>query len=190
MDRVMVRLDEHLSILSTEEGLEENIGASAAAAEALFKQTRPKFSHIVVDVPRTLSPYTHHALGNADYIVFVTEFTIMGLRESLRYFEYCRDILKSRTPIFVASRVGMAGKHQMPQAEFEKGLGQKITFSIPFVLDAHAAATAGELLTETTKNAPVIKALQSLAEHFVEGAESKAPPPKAKGLMGLIKGGK
>jgi pilus assembly protein CpaE len=189
MDRVMVRLDDQLSILSTEESLEENVSASAAAAEALFKQTRPKFSHIVVDVPRTLSPYTRYALGHSDHIVCVTEYTIMGLRESLRYLEYCRDVLKVPPPIFVASRVGMAGKHQMPNAEFEKGLGHKIAYSVPFILDAHAAATAGELLVETTKNAPAIKALNALAAQFVEGAQAKELPTK-KGLLGIIKGGK
>jgi pilus assembly protein CpaE len=189
MDRVMVRMDEYLSILSTEESLEENVSASAAAAEALFKQTRPKFSHIVVDVPRTLSPYTRYALGNSDHIICVTEYTIMGLRESLRYLEYCRDILKVRPPIFVASRTGMAGKHQMPNAEFEKGLGHKVDFNVPFILDAYAAATAGELLAETTKNAPVLKALHALAAHFVDGAETKEPKAK-KGLMGVLKGGK
>ena len=96
-------------------------------------------------MPRFLSPYTRHALGQADHIICVTEYTIMGLRESLRYLEYCRDVLK-RPAIFVGNRTGMAGKHQMPQEEFEKGLGQKIACNIPFVIDAHAAATAGERL--------------------------------------------
>src|SRR5262249_7022182 len=119
MDRVMVKLDEQLSILSTEEGLEENIVVSAASAEALYKQTRPKFSHVVVDVPRILTPYTRYALAHADHIICVTEYTIKGLRESLRYLEYCRDSLKVSVPMFVVNRSGMAGKHQMPNAEFE-----------------------------------------------------------------------
>jgi pilus assembly protein CpaE len=191
MDRVMVKLDEQLSILSTEEGLEDNIAASQAASEALMKQTRPKFSHIVIDVPRHLSPYTRHALGHADHIVCVTEYTIMGLRESLRYLEYCRDMLK-RTPVFVGNRTGMAGKHQMPQAEFEKGLGVKIAYNIPFVIDAHAAATAGELLAETAKNSPATKALHALAAQFVDGAEAKEKESagKSKSLLGFLKGGK
>jgi pilus assembly protein CpaE len=189
MDRVMVKVDDQLSVLSTEEAIEENFSASAAAAEALLKQIRPKFSHIVADVPRVLTPYTRHALAHSDHIVCVTEYTITGLRESLRYLEYCRDVLKVPVPLFVANRVGMAGKHQIPQAEFEKGLGQKIEFSIPFVLDAHAAATAGELLVETAKNAPASKALHALAAHFVEGADVKAAETK-KGMMGFLKGKK
>jgi len=190
MDRVMVKLDEHLSVLSTEESLEENVAVSDAAAEALFKQTRPKFSHIVVDVPRTLSPYTRYALGHADHIICVTEYTIMGLRESLRYLEYCRDGLKVPLPLFVVNRSGMSGKHQMPQAEFEKGLGVKPSYTIPFILDAYAASTAGQLLVETAKNAAASKVLHALAAHFVEGAKAKESQTKAKGMLGFIKGKK
>ena len=190
MDRVMVRLDEYLSVLSTEEALEENITPSAAAAEALFKQTRPKFSHIIVDMPRGLSPYMRYALQLSDTIVCVTELTIMGLRESLRYLEFCRDVLKVRPPLFVANRTGMAGKHQVPQNEFEKGLGQKMAYVIPFNLDAHAAATAGELVVDTAKNTPAAKALHALAAHFVDDEKLKQSSPKAKGLLSMLKGGK
>ncbi len=190
LDRVMVRIDDYLSILSTEESLEEDIAASDVAAESLFKQIKPKFSHIVVDVPRTLTPFTRHALKHSDHIICVTEYTIMGLRESLRYLEYCRDVLKVGAPIFVANRVGLAGKHQLPQAEFEKGLGLKMEYNIPFVLDAQIAATAGEVLAETTKNTPATKVMHALAERFVEGLEPKAPPKKLDKLLSLFKGGK
>lgn len=188
VDRVMVRVDDHLSILSTEEPLEENIIAGEAAAERLLKQCREKFSHIIVDVPRTLSPFTRHAITNADHVIYVTEYTIAGLRESLRYLEYCRDILKIKPPIFVANRIGLAGKHQMLQEDFEKGLGQKVAFSIPFILDAHAAATSGEVLAETAQNAPATKILYSLSEHFSDD-EHKNKDIQKSGMFSLFKKG-
>lgn len=189
MDRVMVKLDDHLSILSTEEGIEEHIAPTEAAAEALFKQTRPKYSHIVVDVPRALNPYTRYALGHADYVICVTELSLMGLRESLRYLEYCRDVLKVPAPIFVANRVGVAGKHQMPQSEFEKGLGAKIEFTVPLVLEAHAASTAGQVLVETSKNSPAVKALHALAAHFVPEAVDAKAQAKTGGVFSFLKKG-
>ena len=114
----------------------------------------------------------------------------MGLRESLRYLDYCRDALKVPPPMFIANRTGMAGKQQMPQAEFEKGLGAKMAYNIPFVLDAHAAATAGQILAETAKNTPASKALYAMAAHFVPGMEVKEPQGKLKGLLKLVKGEK
>lgn len=189
MDRVMVKVDDNLSILSTEEGVEEQINANEAAAEALFRQTRPKYSHIVVDVPRVLSPFTRFALKASDHVICVTELSLMGLRESLRYLEYCRDVLKIAPPIFVANRVGVAGKHQMPQSEFEKGLGVKVEYVIPLVLDAHAAATEGKVLAEKTKNSPAVKAFHTLAQRFVEAADGAPKKPEKGGMLSFMKKG-
>lgn len=186
LDRVMVKLDDNLSILSTEEGVEEHIAPTEAAADALLKQARLKYSHIVVDLPRELTPFTRHALAQADQVVCVTELSLLGLRESLRYLEYCRDVLKVPVPIFVANKVGVAGKHQMPLSEFEKGLGAKIAYSVPMVSDAHAASTAGQVLAETAKNSPAVKNLQALATSFVPGAEQKSSPKKS-GMLSFLK---
>ena len=190
IDRVMVSADSNLSVLSAEEPIEDNIITSEAAAEALFKQIKPKFSHIIIDLPRTLSPFTRHALTHATDVICVTEYNLYGLRESLRYLEYCRDVLKTKPPIFVANRVGLAGKHQMPQDEFEKGLGAKILYNIPFVLDAFAAATSGDIMAENAENIPAVKLLQQLCEHFTEGLVSEKSLPKKGGLFALLKGKK
>jgi pilus assembly protein CpaE len=183
LDRVMVRVDDYLSILSTEENLAETITASESAAEVLFKLCRQKFQYIIIDLPRVLSPFTRYALNHADQVLCVTEYSIPALRESLRYLEYCRDTLKVKPPVFLANRVGLAGKHQMTQEEFEKGLGAKIMFNVPFVLDAHAAATSGDVLAETAQNAPATKVLTALSEYFAE-MQIKAQPKNA--LGGLL----
>lgn len=190
LDRVMVRVDDYLSIMSTEENLAENIAATEAAAEVLFKLCRQKFQYTIVDVPRILSPFTHYAITHADQILCVTEYSIAGLRESLRYLEYCRSVLKIKPPVFVANRVGLAGKHQMTQDEFEKGLGSKVQFNIPFVLDAHAAATSGEVMAQSAQNAPATKALVALSEYFTESQikpKAKATGLIPEGLMSLLK---
>lgn len=188
LDRVMVRLDETLSILSTEEGIEEQIDTHEQAAVALYKQTRTKYDYIVVDVPRWLNPYTRNALANADQVICVTELSLLALRESVRYLEYIRDSLKVPAPMFVANRVGVAGKNQMPQGEFEKGLGAKVDFSIPLALEAHAASTAGQVLVEAAKNSPAVKALQALATSFVPGSDQQATQ-KSGGRFSFLKKG-
>jgi len=188
MDRVMIKIDEYLSVLSTEEALDDNIVIGESAAEALFQQVRSKFSFVIIDLPRTISSFTRYALKNSDHVVCVSEYNIMGLRESLRYLDFCKDNLQTSPPVFIANRVGLAGKHQMPQAEFEKGLGQKIDFNIPFALDANAASISGEVFAETAKNAPATRALHAIAAHFVGEVAEK---PSAKfSLFGGLFGGK
>jgi len=190
IDRVMTKAGEYLSVLSTEEPLDDYVNASEASAEALLKQIKPKFSHLIIDLPRVLSPFTRYALKYANHIICVSEYTIMGLRESLRYLDFCRDILKVHSPIFIANQVGLAGKHEIPKEEFEKGLGQKVAFDIPFTLDAHASANSGEIWADTAKNAPATKVLQAIAGHFVDGIEVREQPSKLKGLLSLLRGEK
>ena len=188
MDRVMIKIDEYLSVLSTEEALDDNIIIGELAAQALLKQVRNKFSFVIIDLPRIISPFTRYALKNSDHIICVSEYNIMGLRESLRYLDFCKDNLQTSIPLFIANRVGLAGKHQMPQAEFEKGLGQNISFNIPFALDANAASISGEIFAETAKNAPATRELHAIAAHFVGEAAEK--PATKLGLLAGLFGGK
>ncbi len=190
LDRVMLKIDDHLSVLSTEESLDEHINISETAVEALLRQARSKFSYIIVDVPRVLSPFTRYLLKHADHTVCVTELSIMGLRESLRYLDYCRDTLKAPIPIFIANRVGMAGKHQVLQEEFEKGLGAKITYSIPFAVEAYAVSATGQVLAENAKHTPIARSLYNVAAHFVEGAVEERLPSPWERILAVFKKGR
>ena len=190
MERVMVRYDDHLSILSAEEPLEEMIITNEAAAEAILRETKKKYSHVVIDVPRQMTAFTRHALKISDHVIVITETTVPGLRDALRLSDYCREVLKIKTPIFVANREGVAGKYHMSKAEFEKGLSQPLSHTIPFVLEAYASTNTGEVLVESHKNSSVIKVVHQMADRFVEGAEASQESKPAKGLLSLFKGGK
>lgn len=190
LDRVMVKYDEHLSILSAEEPLEEMIISNEAAAEALLNETRAKFSHIIVDVPRQMSPFTRHALKISDYIIVITETTMPGLRDALRLYDYFRDTLKLPTPMFIANREGVAGKYHMKRGDFEKGLNAKLSHVLPFVLEAYASTNAGEVLVETAKSSPVIKIVKEIANQFVDAGATDNNAPAAKNWMNLFKGKK
>ncbi len=79
----------------------------------------------------------------------------------------------------------------MPQEEFEKGLGQKVVFNIPFILDAHAAATSGEVLAEIApKTQPAVKVLHALSEYFTENRVEDKKPSKLENIFSLLKGEK
>ena len=189
MDRVMVRYDDNLSILSAEEPLEEMIISSEAASEALIRETRKKFSHVIIDVPRQMSPFTRHVLKTSDTVIVLTETTVPGLRDALRLSDYFKDHLKIRQPLFVANREGVAGKHHMSKSDFEKSLGAEISYVIPFVMDVYGATNTGEALLESSKNAPVVKVIVQLVARFVDGADIHEAKPK-KDWLSLLKGGK
>jgi pilus assembly protein CpaE len=190
LDRVMARYDDMLSILSTEEPLEDQITPGEKAAEALLKQIRLKFATILIDLPRHLSPFTRYALKASDHILCVTELSVAGLREALRYLDYCRDVLKASTPIFIGNRHGAMGKYNMPPQEFEKGLGAKLACVLPHAAEACKASMNGQVLAEAARGSAVARHLQTLAARFLpEGANAQSRPGQGRSLFGRIKKG-
>jgi pilus assembly protein CpaE len=188
MERVMVRYNDHLSVLSAEEPLEEQVAAKEQAAEALVRETRSRFSHVVADVPRHMGGFTRELLKRADHVIVVTETTMLGLRDALRLNDYFRDTLKIKPPVFIANREGVAAKHHMPRAEFEKGLAAPFSFVMPFVQDAYASANSGEILVDNAKHAALIKEYHALAAKFLpKDFAGKEEKPAPKGLLGRFK---
>ncbi len=188
LERVMVRFSDNLSILSAEEPFEDHVIANEQAADALLREARARFSHVVVDVPRQMTGFAREVLSRADHIIVVTETTMLGLRDALRLHDYFRDTLKVKPPFFVANRQGVAGKHHMPRGEFEKGLGAPFAHVMPFVQEAYASANTGEILVDNAKNAGLIKEYDALADRFMTASTDKPAPEKPKGLLGFLKG--
>lgn len=188
LDRVLVKAGEHLSLLSAEEPIEHPIAIHEQAAEALLKQMRSKFSYIVVDVPRHLNVLTRRFLKDADAVVAVSELSLLSLRDALRLNDYFKDHLKIRPPVHVVNRAGMTGKHEMAKADFERGIGSKVGFYVPYTIEAFSLADNGEVLAEKLKQSPAAGVLLQLARHLVpEAAPKQDKKPDGKGLGFLRK---
>lgn len=190
LDRVMVTYNDKLSLLGAEEPLKENINTKAQAAEVLLQRAKEKYPYLVIDLPRTLNPYTRAVLAQATHTVLVTEPTLLSLRDLLRMRDLLKDVMKKPEPIVVCNREGLASKHEMNKTDFEKHYGQNISLHIPCMMEAFAASANGELLIETTKNSAGLAALHQLAKMILgEDAEAEIKPTKpAKRFGGLLKG--
>ncbi len=173
LDRVMVKHSPDLAILSAEEAFSETLASSASAAEALIQGVRQKYSHIIIDLPRTVSPLTRSILAQADRIVLVSELSLLSLRDLLRLRDYITGELNRPEPIVVANREGLAGKHDLKKSAFEKNYGRAIDIHLPCMMEAFSAAAAGEMLVETARNSAGMAALQQLAEKFLPESQRK-----------------
>jgi len=181
IDRVMVRVNENLSILSAEEAFQETIPMQEAAATALIREIREKYQFMIADMPRSFHPFNRIFLQQADMILMVTELNVACLRDALRLQDYCKEVLKVKQPVVIANRVGLAGKMGMPKEEFEKGLNAKISLSIPFALEILAASNNGEPLVDKDKASPASKAMQGLTRQIAGEKEAKgSSAPKGK----------
>jgi pilus assembly protein CpaE len=186
LERVMMKASDRLSILSAEEPLGEQIHLHAHAGELLLAGLREKFPMIVLDLPRQFTPLTRYALAEADQVVIVTEPGILPLRDALRLRDLLVDQLKRPAPLYIVNREGLAGKHEVPRAEFAKHLGAPVALHVPFNAEIIALTARGDTLLEDAKLAD---GLRKLAQQL-SGGEAAATTKKTGGLAGLLKGRK
>lgn len=176
IERVMSRPIKHLSVLAAEESFTEKVAISDQAANLLIKEMKDKFDVIVLDIPRHLRTFSRKCLEQADHVVLVTELSLLSLRDTLRLQDMMRESLKMKPPLVVANRVGHS-KHDMKMADFEKGVNDKVSFSIPFAPDIFIPPST-EIPALKFKSAVSMKGLYQLAERL---------EPEAKSLLAVVK---
>lgn len=135
LDRVMSKPTKHLSILSSEESIQEQLKIHEGAAKALIQQLKEVYDIIVLDVPRTFDPFSTQCLGMSEHVLLAVELSLLSLRDALRVQDLMREALKIKPPTVVAMRTGMVPKHQVVQADFEKGIDNKISYIVPYAPD-------------------------------------------------------
>lgn len=148
LDRVMSKVGKFLAVLSAEERLSEHLTVNEEAAFPLLDELRGKYDYVVLDVPRHLGNFARACLQRADYTVLVTELSLLSLRDTLRMQDAMRDAWKMKPPIILANRVGLAPKQAVPLADFEKGIGTKVTAQVNFT---------PEIFMPITRDIPAIK---------------------------------
>ncbi len=171
LDRVMVSYHDKLHVLSAEESFTESVGCAAQAAEVLLKQLRQHYEYVVVDVPRTITPFTRTIVEQADRVIMVTDMSLLGLRDSLRYDDLIRKEMRKQDIITVASKVGASPKHEIKIKDFEKHYGHKIDVQVPHIAEALTAAASGELLVDNHKLNGQLNGYKHMAASICGGEE-------------------
>jgi pilus assembly protein CpaE len=165
MDRVMVQHSDKLFVLSAEEAPDEGLLLDYAALELLITELRTKFHFVVVDLPRTPSTCSHYVLQTATELVLVTDLSLAGMRDTMRLAGLMPGTNASCHLSVVANRVGEHKQGEMPRAEFEKGIGRKVEFLLPFDPRTVAAATNFGQPVAAGKG-PVAMGLRDIAERI------------------------
>lgn len=140
IDRVMTQHSDRLFVMSAEENPEETLLLDFGAVELLLSELRSRFHYVVVDLPRHATPSTHQVLESASDLVLVSDLSLAGMRDTMRTLSMLPSLNASCNALIVANRTGEHKQGEMPRSEFEKGIGRKIDFILPF--DAKTVATA------------------------------------------------
>ena len=140
MERVMTQYTDRLFVMSAEESPDETLLLDFSAVEMFIGELRSKFHYVIVDVPRNATPSTHQVLESASDLVLVSDFSLAGMRDTMRTIGMLPSLNASCNITIVGNRAGEHKNGAMPVSEFEKGIGRKIDFILPF--DAKTVAAA------------------------------------------------
>jgi pilus assembly protein CpaE len=180
LDSAIVKESERLSVLGTEEPIDEVVFFNDNAVEALIKEVGQDYNQLVIDLPRALLPLQGPLLSAADNVVLVSDQTLAGIRDMNRVAQALNALAIKGQIVKVVSRVGKDRVAQVSRTDFERGINAKIDFVVPEdPKTLTICANAGKPIPEVAKKAPITKILEDIAK-----AASGKEEPKKKGLFG------
>jgi len=116
-------------------------------------------------------------LARAETTVIVTDLSLAAMRDSHRLLSLLTVLRPGTTPLLVANRTGMLSRGEIARAEFEKSIGRKIDYLIPF--DAKAASAMAEQGKALPAAARSSKAAAELRRVATALSGAAAEPPRS-----------
>lgn len=184
LSSAIAKISEKLSVMATEEALTGDMMYNTSATEILIEALGHSYRCVVIDLPRSNFRMRHPVLQAANQIVLVTEMSLPGLRDSIRLLGAIEEAAPGTDLSIVANRTGGI-QQAMPQNEFQKALGRKVNFQLPYDPKAFKdAANTGKAVPQAAPRSKAAKTLRDIAKSFGLELEDEA----AKASKGLLRG--
>lgn len=169
----MINASDRLFVLGGEDPLDRDAFVGEEALDALIEAVRQSVHCTVIDMPRGLALNAPGVLAGLDQIYLVTDFSVAGLRDVLRFKAWVADRLDAKTLSVVA--LEGPGKPMLSRKEFEHGLDEPVAAIVPHAAkQACEAATTGKAIAHLTgPRAPYGKAVEALARDVTGRAHAK-----------------
>lgn len=175
---------ERLRVLGAEEPLDSDIAIGADGLAPLLSALGEGGDAVVLDIPRKLDALGRAGLMAADTVGVVTDLSLPAMRDAQRLLRLLTELRGDRETVVVGNRIGgVAG--EVPKEEFERGIGRKLDFAVPFdAKAASAAAEQGKALLAVARPGPAATELRRLAQTF--GGSGPAAPQKDTWLKRML----
>jgi pilus assembly protein CpaE len=171
IERVMIRVTDHLRILAAEAAIGAPQHVDAGAIDMLFYELRRKFAWIVVDLPRFVTPTQRVVLAAATCVVLICERSLAGLRDTLRL----QDLVREQAPqaqLLLVETGAHGDRATIGTSQFEQTVGAPFDGSLSYSPKAAGAATnAGQPLAAAAPRSAYAQAIQQLIIKIAGGAE-------------------
>lgn len=171
VERTAQPAGERLHVLAAEENPVEPIRAQPGAAARLIAMLRRRYNFVVVDLPARSAPNAREVLDMAHQRVLVTDASLAGARELLRYAAIPNAPTQSRRAVTVLSRAGQPG--MLTEAQVKEALGEAPDLVIPWLpkvvpsaadLGEAAAARRGAFRTSLLRLAQEVASVRTEGE--------------------------
>jgi len=184
VERAAVKVDDQLSVLCAEEGLESPLQVDPAAIESLVERLRVMFSCVIIDMPRALVPVQTKLIGMADVVLVVADYTLVAARDCPRLLKRVREAGPKGEIKVVINRVGAPGHSDIKRPDLEKALDAKVDVEIPQdQKTATESSQAGKPMVVAGSKGKASAAIRDLALQ-VCGLGQTSKPPLWRRLLG------
>ena len=179
VERTAQPAGERLHVLAAEEKPLDPVAFRPGAAARLMAMLRRRYNFVVVDLPARSGPMAREVLDMAHQRVLVTDASLAGAREMLRFAAIPNAPTQSRRAVTVLNRAGQPGL--LTEAQVKDALGEPPDLVLPWLPKlVPAAADLGE--PASARRGPFRTALLRLAQE-VASIRAEGEEEARKGLF-------
>jgi pilus assembly protein CpaE len=174
VERTAQPAGERLHVLAAEEKPADPILAQPGAAARLIGMLRRRYNFVIVDLPARSAPGAREILDIAHQRVLVTDASLAGAREMLRYAAIPNAPTQSRRAVTVLNRAGQPG--MLTEAQVKEALGEAPDLVFPWLPKVvPGAADLGEAACARRGpfRANLLRLAQEVASIRAEGEETE-----------------
>lgn len=182
LDRALIKKTDKLMVLSAEEPLEENADFDPVALDAVLRILQQRFHYVLMDLPRRPGILYRQILERAEIQVVMATPTIAALRDCMRISRLIgREDLGQRA-LLVVNHVSPTPRGEIPRLDFEKTMGRRIDYELPFSRSAVVSDNGADLLVQL--DPAYAKVLDQVLNDLL--GRSPAPDPKVQQVRRLF----
>jgi len=184
LDRLLVKCNDHLSLLSAPTVLENSYDIPERALETLIEVAQSSIPFTVLDLPHMWTSWAKNVLIAADEIVITAVPDLANLRNAKNMINVLRQARPNDPPPkLILNQVNMPKRPEIKPKEFAKAVQLEPVACIPF--EAHlfgTAANKGQMIAEISSKGAAPKAFSELADLLTGRRDAKNP---RRGMLSL-----
>jgi len=166
LDRVLVKVSDHLALFTAPTLLERGYDADASAYEAVIDAVRQMSPCVILDIPHSWTPWVRQTLLAADEIVIVASPCLGSLRNGKAFVDVLRQNRPNDAPPrLVINQLGVPKRPEIPVKEFASALGLDPSVLVSFEPQLFGgAANNGQMLVQMHPKSQAAESICRLAE--------------------------